>query len=178
MADVVCWTFFPFTIQNFELKINLHRLKMWIHSFRCSWCVWNVFLCVREKAWPTEAEFYWSSPQSWQTNRSRDMMTSTLMTCWWSRWQNFEGEIEPKHSTKASVAHSSITFLSRGNRSFCGRESFPCLWPSIRPRCCRTWTMPSSLRSASATMATSSTTPASLWPPPPSSAEQCLMVGI
>lgn len=36
--------------------------------------------------------------------------------------------------------------------------------------------MPSSLRSASATMATSSTTPASLWPPPPSSAGQCLMV--
>lgn len=36
-----------------------------------------------------------------------------------------EGEMEPKHSTKASVAHSSITFLSRPTEVSAEEEVFP-----------------------------------------------------
>lgn len=80
-------------------------------------------------------------------------------------------------TTKVIIHHILLHHVSLpANRSFSGRGSSPCLWPFIQPHSSRTSMMPSSLRSASATMATSSTTPASLWPPPPSSAGQCLMV--
>lgn len=68
--------------------------------------------------------------------------------------------VQTQHkSYKLHPIHRRASFLA--NRSFSGRGSSPCLWPSTRPRCCRTWTTPFSLRSASATTATSSTTLAS-----------------
>lgn len=66
---------------------------------------------------------------------------------------------------------------SSPNRNSSGRENTRSLWRFIQPRSFRTSMTPSTLRSASVTTATSLTTPASLWPPPPSSAEPCLTVG-
>lgn len=88
---------------------------------RCDWCVLNVFLRVREKAWPTEAEFYWSSPLNWQTSRSRDMMTSTPMTCWWSRWQKSKESLNPLQKLW-SVPPSSCFFP--GQQKFLRKRKF------------------------------------------------------
>lgn len=91
---------------------------------RCDRCIANVFLCVREKAWPTEAEFYWSSPQNWLTNRSIDMMTSPLMTCWSSRWQNSKDK-ESRHPTNAIIRHYVNIFLSWPTEVSQEEEVFP-----------------------------------------------------
>lgn len=61
-------------------------------------------------------------------------------------------------------------------RSTSGGASTRSLLPSTRPPCYRTWTTPSSSRSASGTTGTSSTRPACLWPPPPSTAGRSLTV--
>lgn len=70
----------------------------------------------------------------------------------------------------------SLSYSFPSYRNFSERGSSRSSWRSTQPRSSRTLTTPCSSRSASATTATSSTTPASLWPPPPSSAGQCLTV--
>lgn len=89
----------------------------------------------------------------------------------WRRIQTLEQRI------KGLIHHPSFYFSFPLNRSSSGRGSTLFSWRFTQPRSSRMLMTPSSLRSASVTMETSSTTPASLWPLPPSSAGLCLTVG-
>lgn len=78
-------------------------------------------LSVREKAWPTGVEFYWSSPQNWPTNQSSDLMTSPPMTCWWWRWQN--SQESPSTPQKFQPVPPSSCF-SPGQQKFLRKRKF------------------------------------------------------